>query len=66
MIALVKNAMGVLTVEERKRFLQLVLFDVLIGVADIFFLFVLLLLVQHYIQPNAGGYHLPSWFANSR
>ena len=63
---LIKNAWAVLTEGERKRFLRLVLFDVLISVADVFFLFVLLLLVQHYIQPYTGHYHLPSWFANSR
>ncbi|HET7897712.1 MAG TPA: hypothetical protein VFL47_08580, partial [Flavisolibacter sp.] len=64
---LVRYTWAVLTKEEQKRFLRHAFFDVFISVADIFFLFVLLLLVQHYVQPGAGrSRYLPLWISSSQ
>lgn len=63
---IIHNAWSVLTEKERHHFLYLILFDVLISVADILFLFLLLLLMNVYLQQQTGKYtrYLPHWLTN--
>lgn len=60
-----KNTWQVLTETERKRFLRLTALDVFISVVDVFSLFLLLWIVQFYVQPDKKlPAFLPSWFTN--
>jgi ABC-type multidrug transport system fused ATPase/permease subunit len=60
---IIKNIWTVLIEKERKRFVWLVILDLVISLLDIFSLFLLLWIVQFYIQPGANNHlsFLPSW-----
>jgi len=59
---ILKNTVAILTIGERRKFLALVIFDILISVADIAFLAFLLFIIQFYTQPISNKLSfLPSW-----
>jgi ABC-type multidrug transport system fused ATPase/permease subunit len=63
---ILKNTWTVLTNSEKKRFSLLVIFDIIVSVADIFLLAVLLWIIQFYIQPASTNrmQFLPAWLVN--
>jgi ABC-type multidrug transport system fused ATPase/permease subunit len=62
---IVKNIIAILTNRERKRFITLIILDILISLADIVFLALLLFIVQFYTQPASDKFSfLPSWLAD--
>jgi ABC-type multidrug transport system fused ATPase/permease subunit len=59
---IVKNSVAILTGRERKRFLALIMLDILISIVDIAFLALLLLIIQFYTQPVSNKISFfPSW-----
>ncbi len=59
---IVQNSVAILTNRERKRFLALIILDILISIVDIAFLALLLLIIQFYTQPVSNKFSfLPSW-----
>jgi ABC-type bacteriocin/lantibiotic exporter with double-glycine peptidase domain len=53
----------VLEKKERRQFLVLAMFDLVISVADILSLALLLWIVKYYVQPEAGYRFMPQWAA---
>lgn len=57
-----KNTVAILSLKERRRFLVLIVLDILISLADIAFLALLLFIIQFYTQPSSNQFSfLPSW-----
>ena len=61
-----KNTREILTKQERKRFTRQVILDIFISLADIFFLAVLLWIVNFYIQPSSvkNFSFIPVWLTS--
>lgn len=66
MIKIFRYSWEILTRQQKNRFILLVVFDILISVADILALIVLLGIIQFYIEPSSSQWHnyLPAWLAN--
>jgi ABC-type multidrug transport system fused ATPase/permease subunit len=54
---LIKNIFIILTREEKRKFLKLILYDVIISILDISFLILLLYVINFYTQPNHSITH---------
>ncbi|MBD0350559.1 MAG: ABC transporter ATP-binding protein [Flavisolibacter sp.] len=63
---ILKNTWAVLDKGERRRFMGLIMLDVLISIVDVFSLLLLLWIIQFYIQPDTNHAldMLPSWLVN--
>src|SRR3954468_15004648 len=60
----IRNTWAVLEEKERKRFILLIVLDIVISILDIASLAVLLFIIRIYIQPGADTSFLPGWLAN--
>ena len=55
---LIKNISAILNREEKRRFLKLILYDIVINILDISFLLLLLYVINFYTQPHNSTEHL--------